>query len=77
MAIPWHILVKWRLTTPAGFEGGTKIYINTLDSYSMRDRVVERLFQLKNEGKIATFKIAFECDCKPNSLHYNPALVGL
>lgn len=72
--MPWHILIKWRVNTPAGFEGGTKIYINTIDPISLRDKMVPRLFELKNQGKIAKFNIAFECQCTPNSLKYNPAV---
>ncbi len=72
--MPWRVLIKWRISTPAGFEGGTKIYVNTIDPETLRDRVVPRLFQLKNEGRIAPMKIAFECACVPNCLRYNPAL---
>ncbi|PIE82763.1 MAG: DUF4921 domain-containing protein [Candidatus Contendobacter odensis] len=72
--MPWRILIKWRVSTPAGFEGGTKIYVNTIDPESLRDRVVPRLFQLKNQNLIAPIKIAFECDCVPNCLQYNPAV---
>ncbi|GAB4152240.1 MAG: DUF4921 family protein [Planctomycetota bacterium] len=72
-AMPWHILIKWRINTPAGFEGGTKIYINTIDPESLRDKVVPRIFELKNKGKIAVFDIAFECACEPNCLLYNSA----
>ena len=72
--MPWRILIKWRVSTPAGFEGGTRIYVNTIDPEALRDRVVPRLFQLKNEGKIAPMKIAFECACTPNCLRYNPAV---
>lgn len=72
--MPWHILIKWRVNTPAGFEGGTKIYINTIDPISLRDKMVPRLFELKNQRKIAQFNIAFECQCVPNSLKYNPAV---
>ena len=74
VAMPWRVLIKWRLTTPAGFEGGTKIYVNTIDPETLRDRIVPRLFHLKNEGRIASMKIAFECDCVPNCLKYNPAV---
>lgn len=74
VAVPWRVLIKWRITTPAGFEGGTRIYVNTIDPDSLRDRVVPRLFQLKNQGKIAPINIAFECDCVPNCLKYNPAV---
>ncbi len=72
--MPWHVLIKWRVSNPAGFEGGTKIYVNTIDPEGLRDKVVPRLFQLKNEGKIVPPKIAFECDCIPNCLKYNPAV---
>jgi hypothetical protein len=72
--MPWRILIKWRVLTPAGFEGGTRIYVNTIDPEALRDRVVPRLFEFRNEGKIARMKIAFECACTPNCLRYNPAL---
>lgn len=74
VAMPWRVQIKWRISNPAGFEGGTMIYVNTLDPETLRDKMVPRLFQLKNEGRIATFKIAFECDCVPNCLKYNPAV---
>ena len=70
--MPWRVLIKWRITTPAGFEGGTKIYVNTIDPETLRDRVVDALFRLKNQGCLAPIKIAFECDCVPNCLKYNP-----
>jgi hypothetical protein len=72
--MPWRILIKWRVSTPAGFEGGTRIHVNTIDPESLRDRVVPRLFALKNEGRIAPMAIAFECACLPNCLRYNPAV---
>jgi galactose-1-phosphate uridylyltransferase len=72
--MPWRVQIKWRISNPAGFEGGTMIYVNTMDPETLRDRMVPRLFQLKNEGKTAAFKIAFECDCVPNCLKYNPAV---
>jgi galactose-1-phosphate uridylyltransferase len=74
VAMPWRVLIKWRVSNPAGFEGGTRIYVNTISPHSLRDLVVPRLFQLKNENKIAMMKIAFECDCVPNCLEYNSAL---
>ena len=37
--IPLQAIVKWRINTPAGFEGGTKIHINTIDPWTLRDRV--------------------------------------
>jgi galactose-1-phosphate uridylyltransferase len=72
--MPWRVQIKWRVSNPAGFEGGTLIYVNTIDPDSLRDKVVPRLFQLKGEDRIAPMKIAFECDCVPNCLKYNPAV---
>jgi galactose-1-phosphate uridylyltransferase len=74
VAMPWRVLIKWRVSTPAGFEGGTRIHVNTIDPDSLRNRVVPRLFALKNEGGIAPMKIGSECDCVPNCLKYNPAV---
>ena len=72
--MPWRVLIKWRVSNPAGFEGGTKIYVNTIDPENLRDRVVPRLFQLRGQGRIAPLKIATECPCVPNCLRYNPAV---
>jgi len=68
--IPWHIMIKWRTNNPAGFEGGTKIYVNPISPEDLRDKMVPRLFELKNQKKIVEFPIAFECPCKPNCLNY-------
>ncbi len=51
--MPWRILIKWRISNPAGFEGGTRIYVNTIDPEGLRDKVVPRLYQLRDEGRIA------------------------
>lgn len=51
--IPWHIVLKWRTTTLAGFEGATGIYLNTIDPWSLRDKVGPRLHQLADEGRLA------------------------
>ena len=69
--MPWHILVKWRITTHAGFEGGTRIYINPTSPRHLRDRIVPRLYDLRDRGRVAEFKIAEECGAKPNCLLYN------
>lgn len=73
--MPWRVLIKWRVSTLAGFEGGTKIYVNTIDPWHLRDRVVPHLLELRAEGKIASnISIATECSCDVNSLKYNKAL---
>ena len=72
--MPWRILIKWRISNPAGFEGGTRIYVNTIDPAGLRDKVVPRLYQLRDEGRIARVRIGRECACVPNCLKYNPAV---
>ena len=37
--VPLRAVLKWRINTPAGFEGGTGLYVNTLDPWAVRDRV--------------------------------------
>jgi galactose-1-phosphate uridylyltransferase len=69
--MPWHVLIKWRINTPAGFEGNTGIYINPISPLELRDKMVPRLYQLRDEGIITqSIKIAEECTCTPNSLKY-------
>ncbi len=74
VTMPWRVLIKWRISNPAGFEGGTKIFVNTIDPETLRDRVVSRLFELRAAGRIAPMKLATECSCVPNCLKYNPAV---
>ena len=41
----------------------------------IRDRVVPRLFELRDAGVIASdLRVAMDCECRPNSLKYNPHL---
>lgn len=68
--MPWHVLIKWRINVPAGFEGGTSIFINPMTPIEMRDRMVPRLYRLRDEGKIDTIRIAEECRVDPNPLKY-------
>ena len=68
--LPWHILIKWRTNTPAGFEGGTKIYTNTLSPKQMRDIMVPQLFKYRAKGVIKVKHIATECPAKANPLKY-------
>lgn len=74
LAMPWRIMLKWRVSTLAGFEGGTQIQINTIDPWNLRDRVVPALRRLRERSQIADVAIGEECPAKPNSLKYNPAL---
>ncbi len=70
LAMPWRVMLKWRISTIAGFEGATKIYLNTIDPYTIRDRMVPALFDLRAQRKIAPLQIATECACRPNCLRY-------
>lgn len=73
--MPWRINIKWRVSTLAGFEGGTKVYVNTLSPYDIRDRMVSSLYRLRENGAIAgDIRIATECAPARNTLLYNPAL---
>lgn len=69
-AMPLHILIKLRVNTPAGFEGGTKIYINPMNPYDLRDRIITRLLEARKEEKIAKISIGEECSTQPNPLMY-------
>lgn len=68
--MPWHILIKWRVNTPAGFEGGTSIFINPMTPIELRDRLVPELYRLRDEGRIPWLRIAEECRVDPNPLKY-------
>jgi galactose-1-phosphate uridylyltransferase len=68
--MPWHILIKWRTVNQAGFEGGTKIYINPLSPVAVRDIIVPRLYELRHTGKLKNLRIATECVLTPNPLQY-------
>jgi galactose-1-phosphate uridylyltransferase len=68
--MPWHILIKWRTVNPAGFEGGTNIFINPVSPTMLRDQVVPRLYELREKRKIQNIRIATECELKHNPLLY-------
>ncbi|MEA4945398.1 MAG: DUF4921 family protein [Propionicimonas sp.] len=70
LPMPWRVMLKWRVSTLAGFEGATKIYLNTIDPYALRDRVVPNLYRLRDERRIAPLAIATEAACRPNCLRY-------
>ena len=73
--MPWRINLKWRISTLAGFEGGTQIYVNTLSPFDMRDRATAALRTLRSDGHVsASLRIAEECTPAPNLLRYNPNL---
>ncbi len=68
--VPWRVVVKWRVSTLAGFEGGTKINVNTIDPWTLHDRVVARLRQLRADGAVAPMRLGEECDASAGMLRY-------
>jgi len=69
--MPWRIVLKWRVSNPAGFEGGTKVYVNTIDPWTLRQRVVAELHRLRAEDRIAVaVRIGDECGPADARLHY-------
>ena len=70
--MPWHVNIKLRINIPAGFEGGTKIYINPLTPIDLRDKVVPELYRLRgNQHCCHSIRIAEECGIEPNVLRYS------
>lgn len=63
MPMRWRILLKWRVSTLAGFEGGTRIYLNTISPWNLRDRLLDKLLTLRND--LAPMKIGKECSINP------------
>ncbi len=69
--MPWRVVLKWRISTPAGFEGGTKIYVNTIDPWELRRRTVATLRELRDAGALADgIRIGDECTPEDAVLHY-------
>lgn len=60
--MPWRAVLKWRVSTLAGFEGGTRINVNTLDPWQVADRVVARLHELRAAGRVAPMAIGDQCE---------------
>lgn len=70
VAMPWRIVLKWRISNPAGFEGATGIYVNTIDPWALRDRVAPRLAELRAAGRIADMRLGDELGDARGMLRY-------
>ena len=68
--MPWHVVLKWRVSTLAGFEGGTKINVNTIDPFTLRDRVVTAITRLRGRGEVAMMSVGDECSHRSGALRY-------
>ncbi len=52
-AMPLRVVLKWRISTLAGFEGGTRIYINTIDPWTVRESARTAMAALQARGALA------------------------
>ena len=68
--MPWHVVLKLRVSTLAGFEGGTKINVNTIDPFTLRDRTVAAITRLRRRGETAMMDVGDECSHRLGVLHY-------
>ena len=69
--MPWHVNIKLRINVPAGFEGGTNIFICPLSPIDLRDQLVPHLYDIRaNGGCNPNIRIAEECGVQPNILQY-------
>lgn len=53
LPMPLRAVLKWRVSTLAGFEGGTKIFVNTISPWSVHERVMARLEALAAAGELS------------------------
>jgi len=70
VAMPWHVSIKLRVSTLAGFEGSTKINVNTVSPHQLRDRLLPRLEELREAGAIAPMRLGAECSSARGRLRY-------
>lgn len=68
--MPWRIMLKWRISTLAGFEGSTKINVNTISPFALHERVLGRLIELRRDGRIAPMRLGSECLVEKDPLRY-------
>lgn len=75
LPMPWRVNIKWRVSTLAGFEGSTRIYVNTLSPADVRTRMTAAMQRLREANRIAPdLAIGAECEIPPNSLKYHQLL---
>ena len=53
LPMPLRAVLKWRISTLAGFEGGTKIFVNTVSPWSVHERAMGRLAALAAAGELS------------------------
>jgi galactose-1-phosphate uridylyltransferase len=72
--LPFHVLLKWRINTPAGFEGGSEIHVNPLFPEQVRDRVLPVLRDERTAGRLPEVRLGEECPCEEGCLRYDKGL---
>lgn len=65
VAMPLRVVIKWRISTLAGFEGGSRININTIDPWTMQKRAVAALETARAQGRIAEMSLGRDCPAEP------------
>ena len=68
VTVPWRIILKLRISTLAGFEGGTKIYANTISPAALAAMLLPKLFQARAAGRIAPMDLGDECEIPRGAL---------
>ncbi len=71
LPFPFHVMIKWRVNTPAGFEGSSQIHINPLFPEQVRDRLLPALRDLRSQGHLAGVQLGEECACEEGCLGYH------
>lgn len=59
--VPWRVNLKLRVSTLAGFEGGTKIYVNAISPASLTSRLLPEMVRAREAGLIAPMDLGDEC----------------
>jgi galactose-1-phosphate uridylyltransferase len=60
LPLPWHVVLRRRDSTAAGFEGATGIHVTTIDPRGLREVTVERLRRLRGDGVVAALRLGDE-----------------
>jgi galactose-1-phosphate uridylyltransferase len=68
--IPWHVLLRWRVNNPSGFEGGTDVYLHPISPQQMAEKLGSRLREIQVEDKSDGFRIVGDGDGPSGSLRY-------
>ncbi len=53
LPMPLRAVIKWRISTHAGFEGGTKTYANSIDPWTVREAMSAQLQGLAATGHLS------------------------